>query len=74
VFPENPCHVLAVFVHRPFWKPVGQQANQELVDRVLARLSFNGYLLVFIADSNLAALGKRIEGQPGSQVYARAAT
>jgi hypothetical protein len=44
------------------------------VDRVLARLSFNGYLLVFIADSNLAALGKRIEGQPGSQVYARAAT
>lgn len=71
IFPENPCHVLAVFVKWPLLKSVTQTTNQELVDRILGRLQFSGYLMVFIAADNLKALGQKLAEQPDSLVYER---
>ncbi len=71
IFPENPCHVLAVFVKWPLLKAVTQTTNQELVDRILGRLQFSGYLMVFIAADNLKSLGQKITAEPGSLVFAR---
>ncbi len=72
VFPENPCYVLALVLDRPFWKPASVNADQQVVNRVVAQLSLSGYVLVFVADKNLKSLGARIAEQAESLVYQRA--
>lgn len=67
--PQSPCYVLAIDVRRPFWKPVGSDENQQLVNRVLARFESPVYILTFVTEGELKPVGKKIRKVDGSVIY-----
>ena len=72
LMPQSPCFVVGLRLKVAWWKPRSTSANQALVNRVLGRMRLPGYLLVFVADQKLKALGKKVFAVPGAVIYRKA--
>jgi hypothetical protein len=69
LFPANPCFAVGLRVKVPWWKPRSSGANQQLVKRLVRQMRLPGYFLVFVAEKNRKALGKKVFAVPGAVVY-----
>jgi len=70
-FPKSPCFVVALRIKVAWIKPRSAAASQELVERLLGKIQLPGYFLVFVEESNLKSLGKKIFDAPNAVVYWR---
>lgn len=71
LFPESPCHVLAVRVKLPWWKPRSNSADSKLLNRLLEKLPIPGQTFVFVPEHDLKKLGKVVAAVPGARIHAR---
>jgi tetratricopeptide (TPR) repeat protein len=69
LIPQSPCFVMGLRLKVAWWKPRSSSANQMLVKRVLGHMRLPGYLLVFVVEHKLKALGKKVFAVPGAVIY-----
>ena len=67
--PKLPVFVVCLRLDVSFWSFRSSVANQQLVQRLLEKLTLPGSFLVFVADGELKPLGKKISAVPGSMLY-----
>jgi len=70
-FPKNPCFAVGLQIKVAWWKPRGQRANRQLLQRVLKQLRLPGHFLVFVNEKNLKGLGAKVLAAPGAVIYRR---
>jgi hypothetical protein len=69
LIPQSPCFVMGLRLKVAWWKPRSSSANHALVKRVLGQMRLPGYLLVFVAEQKLKALGKKVFAVPSAVIY-----
>lgn len=69
-FPDSPCYVIAVKIDVPFFSLRSTDANQKVIDRVIAQLQLPGYALVFCDEGNLKSLAAAVR-EAGQEVFRR---
>lgn len=67
--PNQPCFVVGLRVKAPWWKPRSTGANRTLVNRLVSRIHLPGYFLVFVAEQNLKAVGRKVFSAPDAVIY-----
>ena len=72
LMPQSPCFVVGLRLKVAWWKPRSTSANHALVKRVLGQMRLPGYLLVFVAEQKLKALGNKVFAVPGAVIYRKA--
>ncbi len=72
-FPKSPCFAVALRIKVALLSFRGSNANQKLVQRVVAQLKLPGAFLVFVDERNLKSLARKIFAAPGAVIYDRAA-
>ena len=72
--PDVPMYVIALKLRNPWWKFRLSSSNEKLVNSVAEGLKLRGNWLVFVDESNLRKLAKKLRTVPGSAIYTRRST